>query len=444
MIQFKVHSVQLLTFVLLAAIMFVGATCKKASENPVTPQQETAVITISSTSGGTTSTPSGAGVTVIPGAVPPNQNGQSGSVAFSIEIPVDPPKVLPAWAALKGSVAKFGPDGFYFRWPIRITLPYPEGSDPSALHIAHYNASTDMWGLVPISGIDAVNRRLSADVLELGYYAVVSVSQGTGKRLAQDSEGGFEFEDPSGSYYYTLTVKSAQFKYSYQIPWYPDIIGSSGSTGQSSPGGGPATKTHIWLPQGSYEIWITRTQPGTLSTLPRIYTYTIPATGTISSPLHYWGMGNVDGWTPLSLPGGGEWREGSPQNWPAPTVTYGTGDFQATLTWVNRSDRHTDVDLHLYGPNNMHVYYGHKTSADSSFQLDRDWLHELGNAVENIYSLKPPSQWPKGEYTIKVNLFSGVDMPFNVRVKRGASVHTYSGTVTQSNSWITLEQFTIQ
>jgi uncharacterized protein YfaP (DUF2135 family) len=107
-------------------------------------------------------------------------------------------------------------------------------------------------------------------------------------------------------------------------------------------------------------------------------------------------------------------------------VTYGTGAFQATLTWVNNASHTTDVDLHLYGPNNMHVYYNAKVSPDSSFQLDRDWIRQAGNATENIFSTR--SAIPTGSYKVTVKHFSGDPTNYNVRILRSGGVRTYSGS----------------
>jgi len=225
-------------------------------------------------------------------------------------------------------------------------------------------------------------------------------------------------------------------------------VGNTFSSGQLSAAGGPNPRVRGFLPQGTYTFWVSRTQPGTLSQLPKVYTYSVVASATIDGPLTYWGWGNIDesSWTNLQLPGGGEWREGSPGEWGTPTSTYGTGDFQATLTWVNTAESSTDLDLHLYrtvsGAQDMHVYYSSKTAADGSFQLDRDWLTETGNAIENIYSLTTPL--PKGQYTLKVHHYSGsYPKPWNVRVIRNYSVRNYGNTMTQDDQEVTITQFTI-
>ena len=409
------------------------SSCKK-DDNPADStggSGETGIAQVTSTSSGTISTASGYKINIIPGTVPQNSTGSNGTVTFSVETKVTPTKDLPTTVTRVSDFIKVGPDGFSFRWPVKVTVPYT-GSDPQAIKLLYYDALLDKWRIIPANEIDASAKTISADVINLGYFCAGTISSSFSKPTADDSDGGFEFQgDPS--YYYTLTVASvSNWKYPAQAAWYPNVVGASGSTG-SYPAGGPLPKTHIHLAQATYQIWITRTKPGTLSTLPVIETYTVPASGTISQPVTYSGpLSTGDGWTTLSMPGGGSWVAGSPTNWPLPTVTYGTGEFQATLTWVTQSGKSSDIDLHLYGPSSIHVYWSNKTSSDGSLQLDRDWLQSpYGNAVENIYSLK---KMTAGQYTIKVNLYSGSANNFNLRIIQNGSVKTYTGTLTSTNS----------
>ncbi|MDH7514323.1 MAG: hypothetical protein QHI48_00405 [Bacteroidota bacterium] len=420
----------------LTGCLFWGSCSKE--NNPVkTDDQQTAVQTFTSTTGGKIETPSGNALEVIPGVVPGNQNGTPATVAFSVESPVQLPAPLPSGATQVGSCTRFGPVGFLFNWPVRVILSYPEGNDPASLFIMRYNAAQEKWFVVPASYADASKRVVGADVLELGEFVLVKL-QGMGKLQAPDSQGGFEYGGESG-YYYALTVKSVTFKYPAQAAWF-NLVGVVAGASGSGPTGGPLQPTHAILPQGTYEIWITRTKPGTLTELPKTWTYTIPARGTIDNPLTSWGYGNTTGWTTLNSPSGGEWREGRPGEWPQPTNPMGTGEFQATLNWVNTSTTAADLDLHLYGPNNMHVYFGEDVSSDGSVMLDRDWQEETGNAVENIFSVK---QMPKGSYTVKVHHFSGQPKSYTVRVIRFGSVRTWSGSISNGSDMHVITNFSI-
>lgn len=410
---------------LLAGGMLTG--CKKES-NPSdpdpTPTSQTATGTYSSTSGGTVSTASGYAVSVIAGAIPKNVDGQPASVTFSIETSVSAPASLPAGAALKGEVVRFGPDGFYFQWPVRVRMKYPADVDPSTLTVMFYDLVAARWIALPASGVDPAQKFITVDVLTLGYFALAVLSS-TGKVSTSSAFGGFVFDNPEPGKWYTLTVRSvSNWVYPWQETWFgSQIVGRTGSTGTSVIGG-PDSKTYILLPQASYEIWVSVTDGSGV-----FYTYTLPLSGRITQEVIY---GTVTtGWTPIGmLPSGGSWVLGLPTSWPQPTVTYGTGVFQATLTWVNNSSKVTDYDLHLYGPNNIHVYYASRTSPDSSFRLDRDWRSALGHATENIYSMR--NSFPTGAYRVTVVHYSGSANSYSVRILRGGSVRTYSGSTSAS------------
>lgn len=431
-----------IVFFLLIGLAINFILCSKHEE--LAQDSGTGVKAINSTQSGTVSLPSGFSLEVIAGTVPPNQSNNPATVTFSIEAPVDPPSALPAGYTLKGDIVKFGPDGFTFSWPVRIWLPGSTVTDLSNAHIIHYNAESSEWEIIPISSLDSTNKLIGADVITLGYYAVVSTSFTFAKPSGEQSEGGFKYTGESG-YHHSLTVKSVQFKYASQASWYTNIVGASASSGSDPTGSFPNTWVKFHLPQGTYSIWVSKTKPGTLSEIPKIYTYSIPATGSIAYPLEYWGWGSITeaSWTTLTLPGGGEWKEGRPSEWGSATSTYGTGDFQATLTWTNTDQSSADLDMYLYGPNSMIVYYGNKTSSDTCYQLDRDWRYTTGNAVENIYSLK--SVLPKGQYKLTVDHYGGsVPKSFNVRVIRSHSVKSYYQTISTANQEITIYEFTLE
>lgn len=432
-------------------LLLNSSSCIKKDEDPTepeSPKEESAIGTIGTLQTGTVKTNSGYQINVIPGVVPQNQNGQAANVTFSIEVPVTPPKAVSGTTQLRGDYTKLGPEGFIFRWPVEVTFPYKNTTDPTELKLLFFDVLNNSWKIIPITSIDKDKKLVVANVRELGYFVVAKVGQSAPKTMADDSDGGFEFAANDNNYYYTLTVASvSNFKYSWQAAaWYSgNIIGSTGSTG-SNPTGGPRPPTHIHLVQATYQVWISRTTPGTLSTLPKIETYTVPASGTISQPVIFSGpLSTGSGWTTLTMPSGGQWVEGTPQGWAVPTSTYGTGDFQATLTWVNSQTNKSDVDLHLYGPSNMHVFWNSKRSSDQSVELDRDWQETVGNAIENIYSLKT---MPAGSYSLKVNLYSGSPASYRVRVINKGTVKTYTGTISTKNdsevqsNMINIETFT--
>ncbi len=438
-------SLHFLKKVIILFIAFGGLFlfCSKEKENE---NNETNVKVVSSFERGTIDVPSGYSISVIPGSVPANNKGESGSISFSIEVGIEPPMPLPSDVKKISDFIFCGPDGFQFAWPLRVVFPAKNEESSEGLYIYQYDPLEEEWKVYLPSYIDSTEKKIGADVLNLGYFVLVKRNEMLAKLSSETSDGGVKFTGENG-FYYTLTIQSYNLK--YQNFGSYNLTGYTFSSGDLGPLGPPNPCVTGFLPQGTYTFLISKTKPGTLSELPKIYTYTRAATVVVNKPLEFWGWGRIKdhSWTILELPSGGDWKEGRPDQWGASTITYGTGAFQATLTWVNSSASVTDLDLHLtriVGNNeDMHVYWSDQIAQDSSFELDRDWTSEYGNAVENIYSLKDPL--PKGKYTLKVVHFDG-DYPknFNVRVIRSNSVKNYRKTITKEGQEIEIMNFTIE
>ena len=427
-----------LTVLLLSMVLING--CSK--DNPVAPgggttgAQNTKSFT-TSTSGYFTF--DNYSIFVAKGTVPKLTNGSDGTVVFSIETKatldsgISP---LPVGYTLVGKYVKFGPDGFNFAYPVK--MQFNGTSETSAEHLVamRYYPETGQWNRVTVANLDTVGRiiGIDGDSPRLGIYALVRTPD-----KAFDSQGGIEYGSSTEPYWYTLTVKSCTFTYPSQYSWFNNgtCVGYTFSSGTNATGTSPINPVHAHLPQGQYEVWVSR--KGTDGIL---YTYSVAAPVSINNPLVYTGWGSISGWTGLSLPGGGTWVQGSPSNWPTPTVPYGSGVFQATLTWINGSGNDVDLDLHLVMPSGEDVYYGHLVANDSSFALDRDWTHPLGNAIENIYSLK--TSLPTGTYHTKVYYFSGsVPKSFNARVLYNGNVTNYSGSLSTAGQNVDVRTFNI-
>jgi hypothetical protein len=86
-----------------------------------------------------------------------------------------------------------------------------------------------------------------------------------------------------------------------------------------------------------------------------------------------------------------------------PPQVVGTGSLTVTLTW-NLGDKN-DVDLHVFEPNNTHVFYKNKTGV--SGYLDVDNINGFG--PEHYYSDCKKLQ--VGEYVVGVNYFSDILKP---------------------------------
>jgi hypothetical protein len=253
-------------------------------------------------------------------------------------------------------------------------------------------------------------------------------------------DGGFECCSHDGLTFYIVTVKSVIFANPSTANRYPGGMVGATFVSPNIPGMVfPSDVCRGIVPLGTYEFWISTRKFNE----DQIYTYSIPVTVTISNSLKWplpWVYTGAEGWTRFCTQPGGTWIAGRPQTWPKPTIPYGSGSLQATLTWNNTHTNATDLDLHLYGPNGIHIYFGSQTSSD--FELDRDWMTTVGNATENIYSLK--KVLPKGNYTVKVVNFTGETKNFTARVIVNGVVTNYSGTLTGEDATVTVKTFTIK
>jgi len=436
----KLFSFALLVVLFTSLLILNG--CNKDESNPIVtpPTSGSNTVTYTSTNGGTLSFDN-VSITVLPSTVPIQSNGSAGSVIFSIETSATLESGIPALPSgftLVGKYVKIGPDGFVFRYPVNCVFPAGSESSASGLGIARYYPDLSTWKIVPLSSVDSINKKLGINTLSLGYFAVVRFAPAGDASI--DSDGGMQYGSGLPDWY-TITIASATLKYPLQASWYAggSPVGTTYGSGSDPTGMFSINPCRAIVAQGNYTVWISKTtRDGYTFTT---QTYSLPASVAINNPLTWWGWGNSTGYVDIILPGGGTWVPGYPTNWPPPTTTYGSGLYQSTLTWVNTTGAVVDLDMHLYGPNNMHVWYGGKVFGDSIFVLDRDWTSPLGNAVENIYNRR--GTMPSGTYQVKVKYYSGTGTkPFNCRVLlNGSVIASYSGSL--STGEVLIKEFTL-
>jgi uncharacterized protein YfaP (DUF2135 family) len=103
-------------------------------------------------------------------------------------------------------------------------------------------------------------------------------------------------------------------------------------------------------------------------------------------------------------------------------------DVWVQLTW----DGPADIDLHLYMPNNGHVYFSNKEALGA--QLDVDNTQQDGPEHITMTRAIP------GEYRVEVHYYSerarpggGTQVPWQVlvRLRSGQTTQRFSGTLTQ-------------
>lgn len=379
--------------------------------------------------GGSLKADNGSEIMVPGGAVTKNKDGESGKVIFTIDPNVkleEYPAAIPSDFVLIGNVHHFGPSHFVFQYPIVIMMPATSLADLDGVYILWYNELQGKWVNIPISEIDAQNKRLGASVFELGYFAIVKdknalVGVPPGAEI-QDyhKSGGIRFKHISGGYYYTLLVQAYVPKYTEDK--FTNMVGQSSSTGNEIGGNGPRTVTHmIGLRPGTYTIVVSRRKAGTFWELPgKEEFYSVAAVVNVNSFQYIgWDTENSSPWAELTL-GGGQWQSGFPNIWPKATVSLGTGELQVTLSWTNTEQKIYTIDIFVYGPNNDGVSWHKPLSNDGCYALDRTSAdYQVGYSLRNVYSVK---KMVSGNYEVYVNIWKKSkgdgSMPIEVRVIR--------------------------
>lgn len=312
---------------------------------------------------------------------------------------------------------------FVFYTPLKLDIP-AQIINPTEMRLLRYDDYSNSWETVPFSSINE-DGTVSVSIIELGYFVLV-------KQNTTQEMGGIHISKQylDDDYYYYLTL----------IP--EESSGTGIKRIAFAPNGNDIYMANV--PLGKYVAVISRELRNNLSdSYQGIQYYNSLLNISVSKKLVS-GAGKYDtytGWVEISLPSAG-WRDGRPDDaWGTATVTYGTGKFQATLTWVNTSSEATDYDLHLFGPSDIHVYFAHQQAG--SFELDRDWLHERGNAIENIYSID--DNFTAGEYTIKVHHYSGtLNRRYNCRIIiDGVVVRSVSGAISTYKEYDDIYSFTV-
>lgn len=359
------------------------------------------------------------------GSVPKTNSGDNGRVAFSIshvDIP-DLPCQLPAGASVVGKNSiKIEPMNFTFNSPLVLKCP-TEGNTNCVL--LRYNDYTNSWEVVPFSSRNA-DGTSNVSLIETGYFVLVEYPQQTtemgGVRILQ------KYIDNEYFYYLTLTPVNGSSKDAKMIAF--------------SPNGSPLYMAYV--ARGEYKAVLSRQKRSQLNSATEMEQYSSVIRVKVTDKLIA-GTGGYDtytGWTDIKLDNI-SWSDGRSDAWGTITTTYGTGKFQATLTWVNPSEaEHTDYDLHLYGPENLHVYYTNKKQG--CFELDRDWISNPGNAVENIYSVS--DNFTPGRYQVKVHHYNGVvGKRYNSRVIiNGVVVKSVSGAIATNKQYDDIYSFNIE
>jgi len=396
---------------------------------------------------------------VMPGSIPSLANGDEATVTFSIETGLELPKVLPENMQLIGEVAHFGPEGFVFKNPIWVTLPVPEPYSPDNVAIIFYDDESHDFKIIPVTNIDHDNKTVGVSVLQLDYFALARVD---GITRSSTTSGAIKWNTSSDDHCYPplpsgwnssvsyvhISVKNYTPKFEWQREDYYPPNKWVASTPSVIEGGYAwhSKGIELWCPQGNYEFWVTVTRRvgGVISGQIEAKTYSKPATCNVDKAASCW-WGLCNDYSYMDCPsGGGQWIDGWPTHWPNATIPVCTGNFQVTLTWFNGSGPNgdTDLDLHLYGPDNLHVYFDNSNPGIGGILLDRDIISTAGDVQENICALQL-SNMPRGDYRVAVNHYDGLAKNFQVRLIRGNQSNNFAGTLNPGNPELTITTFTL-
>lgn len=418
---------------------------------------------------------SGYALGVGPRSVPNYPGGGPAAITLSMDAATPPPLAPPSWLRIVSQPVKFDPEGFNFNFPLTARLPVAAVNDPANLFFLRYNPARNTWtrSLFAVDGDPPTV--VESTLFNLGYMAVGEydgVLRGAAVGELPEMPDGVTAASPeqalrgqgamwvpstncpiggSDCFYY-FVVKSFVSKFPDEVPdgalngWVLRSI--SNVTAES-----PRPTLHM-LPQGTYQFCLSALESPLTLTYLRKFTRTDPIQVTIDQPYR---CGFTYTCQKTVTVGGGNWGEASddrPCNMGAglvpgdPASLGATGDFQATLRWTNTSASASDLDLHLTGPNGMHVYYGAKTSPDGSLRLDVDWQMTLGNAVENIYQLKNANGQSipmlAGEYLVWVENYTGAaNKAYTVRVIHRGTVRNFSGVIGPPRARHDIYRFTV-
>lgn len=403
---------------------------------------------------------------IIPtGAIPKLTNGDPATVNFSIESGGALPKALPSNMKLVGEATHFGPEGFIFQEPVIVLFRLPDGVAPDQVSIIGYDEEKGSFLVYPTTYLDTDTKEVGTMVYKLGFYMLANV-EGL-NRTRNGASGGIRSKNGNWGWY-PLPAGNAENTYNKLIitnfvpsdpsemalwaPYDPNSNGGQRYWEASTPtkvtGYQPNHELGIVFmgPKGTYTAQLVTSYKESMFATPVCKQYSLPLTFTITSSVTCDQVWGCSGWsTGPTLPPGGTWTEiPCNQYKPLATIPVCTGDFQATLTWFNGSGSYgdTDLDLHLYGPNDLHVYWSNKNPGVGNILLDRDMISETGWVQENICA-PTLSAMPKGEYRLEVNLFDGEDKDFQVRLLRGSQANSFTGRATQGEPTKKIITFTL-
>ncbi|MCB0661751.1 MAG: hypothetical protein KDC24_03340 [Saprospiraceae bacterium] len=457
-----------LLFVFAVLGMALWGGCKKDNVDPDPGPSSSITQQLTSDSEGGVISLGDFDLVVSPNSIPTLADGSTATVTFSVEKNGAMPKTLPGEIDKKGDLVHFGPEGFIFQEPLFVMLPLPPGETAESVSIITYDNETESYKVYPTTYFDPETNIIGTGVYNLGYFFLGNIEDVTEDLNSNKGQGGFHLYQLGQTWYpidgvtwhlsshlgpwyavdnyHKLFLTNFEFAYDEQRSWYVDMHRWVVQTPPNVTGWKPNHNIGIKFigPQGTYTWGLRISHKYFQLDLPECQDYSIPWVITVDKPVTCTFSGCTNYSTITNLPSNGTWTPVScfsGYNRPEATVPVCTGDFQATLTWYNGTGGDTDLDLHLYGPDNMHVYYSSKIGPNGIL-LDRDIISTPGYVQENICAPNM-NDMPRGEYRIEVDHYSGIEKDFQVRVVRGNYSNSYSSTLSSDGAFI-VETFTLE
>jgi len=387
-------------------------------------------LTVKSGQEGIVTTPGGARLEIPAGAVPPTDAGEQGAMVFSIQAEPDQAMELPGDLNGLGPVYRLGPEGFTFALPVKLTMPIPEGVDPSSVTGAtFYDVVDGTWKLMP-AAVDVEARAVSVDTTHFSLWGLWGPSNSAdswrsqnggwievnnGYRRGSTYPGGRSL--PASSWYGVCIQSWTADDPAVARSWTPPFQWKITVHDQGT--------QRFWMPAGQYTL-VEFFGQSEINNSPMY----IPEYYTIWRPVGTYGLapGQTIEFQAPSDTSDPEFSRGSPPCWGEVTTSVGTGDVQVTLTWHAEAD----IDLHVIDPSGDEVYYGNEI-IPSGGELDRDNFcsNFIMGRPENVFW--PSGEAPSGSYTVKVHYFSDCNdagaVEWTVRTVVMGQVNTYSGTL---------------
>ncbi len=379
----------------------------------------------------TIESPGGARIVVPQGAVPRYENGDPGTMVFSIELDNETTPTPPAGQTVATPAYRFGPGATVFALPVEISIPLLPGTDPQNLSMIRINPGTNLPEVYP-SHYDSERHAIVTQAVSLSMWFGAAVEP------TPEAWGCVHVENLAFNTWFTFCVDSFVLEYpSLDLQYMPEF----GIGGLWAPPGhiGITNISNFRMPQGTYWICTQYGEDQHPNNISHGHDNIVIADPWNESQPEIECAEYIT--TTSSGPDTGRCMCN-----PTPTIPVGTGAVQVSLTWYVADVDGVDLDLHLIEPGAFEIYFGAPQSPNGGLLDHDDTCGDFRNGTtENIfYSTNPPI----GEYIVKVHYWGdcGEDnhptQAFAVRTVVQGQTQTFERSVAP-NEMLEITRFSI-